>query len=116
MDHKKFTEFVENSALKLKELIFELGKSQIQDTSCFKVEDLQAFLMKTITSFLAERRELAPKILEIIPDFNTEEFAELLNGELEVGDKIEIRSPQCLITSIVEELRIISNIKTSYKH
>ena len=110
MNWDKHEKFFQEEALRLKELIFALTRQ------CVEIEDLKESIQQSIINFLAERKENAPKILEIVPDFNADEFTELLNGQIQSGDKITIKAPQYLIVSIVEEIQIISDLKTKYKH
>lgn len=110
MKQEEYDRFLQDEALLLKELIFELTEK------CVDIGNLKESIEQTIVNFLAMRKENAPKILEIIPDFSADEFAALLSGDLRVGDKITIQAPQYLIESIVEEVRIVADEKKEYKH
>lgn len=110
MNWEKHDKFLQDEALLLKELIFELTEK------CVDIGNLKESIEQTIVNFIAMRKESAPKILEIIPDFSADEFAALLSGEIQVGDKITIQAPQYLIESIVEEVRIIAETNKKYKH
>lgn len=110
MKREIYDKFLQDEALLLKELIFALTKQ------CVEIGDLKGFIEQCIINFLVERKENAPGILEIIPDFSADDFASLLSGEIQIGDRITIQTPQYLIVSIVEEVRIVSDLKQTYKH
>lgn len=102
MDPKKLNDFLERKA-----------KELIKDVDVLKLKD---WLYRFLLEFLSERRAQAQKVLEIIPDFTDEEFKQMLDGDLQVGDKISIQSPEYLVEAIIEEVRILSNINLKYKH
>jgi len=111
MDWEKYDKFIRKESQELVNLIHE-------STGGLKLNPLLllGFLQQFLVGFLAERREKAPKILEIIPDFSADEFAALLEGDIKVGDRITIQAPQYLIESIVEQIRVVSQTKLKYKH